>query len=376
MSTNTITLEGLVGVGKVDLILQQGQQVYAFIGTNGVGKTKCLETLFLSEFNRHQDLPNANLYNAPVKKVHFDGQIVFDFSSTHRNSLGEYRSLYDTRNKELPTHARPAVYLGANARGQITHTNSGGALGKFEDRKNAHISSVLNAIQNREMAQLGMSSNIAAWFVLRAQSANPFQKSGDNRRVEIDTLLKLLHEVDERVDVAFLEIDGADNVAIKVNGVVTQLQHLSSGFTSILKMLQAIVAGYANFTNEVNLQHVRGFVFIDEIESHLHVAWQTHIIPLLKRLFPNTTFYVTTHSPLVLMQVHEGEAYELLRDPDSGIVNSRLIANPSNQVFADLLGDAFQTDLNLIKRKQLEGEDQHDVKQKMLELLRKSRSVA
>ena len=44
---------------------------------------------------------------------------------------------------------------------------------------------------------------------------------------------------------------------------------------------------------------VRGVVFIDEIEQHLHPRWQRNIIRLLTRSFPRVQFVATTHSPLV-----------------------------------------------------------------------------
>lgn len=42
-----------------------------------------------------------------------------------------------------------------------------------------------------------------------------------------------------------------------------------------------------------------GVVLIDEIEAHLHPAWQRDIPEWLKLHFPNVQFLVTTHSPLV-----------------------------------------------------------------------------
>jgi hypothetical protein len=45
-------------------------------------------------------------------------------------------------------------------------------------------------------------------------------------------------------------------------------------------------------------------VIIDEIELHLHPGLQRTILPTLRRVFPNTQFIVTTHSPQVLSSVH------------------------------------------------------------------------
>ena len=90
---------------------------------------------------------------------------------------------------------------------------------------------------------------------------------------------------------------------------------------------------------------MKGIVLIDEIESHLHASWQVRIMPLLKRLFPNTTFYVTTHSPLILSLLFDGEAYRLVRDADQ-VVRSKKIDAPNRVVLIDLLHKAFGEDLD------------------------------
>ena len=42
-----------------------------------------------------------------------------------------------------------------------------------------------------------------------------------------------------------------------------------------------------------------GIVLLDEIEKHLHPAWQREIIDLLSRSFPQVQFIATTHAPLI-----------------------------------------------------------------------------
>ena len=48
-----------------------------------------------------------------------------------------------------------------------------------------------------------------------------------------------------------------------------------------------------------------GIVLIDEIELHMHPAWQRKILKVLKETFPNIQFIVTTHSPIVLSEANE-----------------------------------------------------------------------
>ena len=135
--------------------------------------------------------------------------------------------------------------------------------------------------------------------------------------------------------------------------------------------MQSIIAGYSYFTNETNIAHVKGVVFIDEIESHLHTKWQATIIPTLKRLFPNTTFYITTHSAIVLSQLQHGEAYELYRDQEDGVVKTELIEHPNNAAFVDLLKDAFDIDINKLKLARDNAPNQLNAKRMLSELLEK-----
>ncbi|MDD4965012.1 MAG: AAA family ATPase [Gallionella sp.] len=377
-----IILEGLTGVGRVELALRPDQRVYALIGSNGVGKTKCLEALFLWLFFSNQLVNKVCLSSSSddivnstnlIGKILVDGALVYE--SVPATLRHNQRFISDAVPEGVNMHQKPVVFLGAKARATIETIGNAvlPTLGLFEDRRKRYWDEVIAAINDSKMASLGMDTNTTQWFVLRAQSANRYQRGGDNRAVEIDTLLKLLNQVDERIDPAFLEIDGANQVAIKVSGVLTQLQHLSSGFTALLKMLQAIVAGFANFTNEVNLTHVSGMVLIDEIESHLHTEWQSKIIPLLKQLFPNTTFFVATHSPIVLSQLQEGEAYRLEKQAD-GVVRSMMIKAPNKRILDDVLDDAMGVNLNALKRVRLEQDDQTELKQKLQNLLDRARS--
>ena len=215
-----------------------------------------------------------------------------------------------------------------------------------------------------------MDTNLEEWIIQRAQSANPYQSKEDNRKIEIDTLLSLLNKIDNRIDPEFLEISGNNRVFIKIENQKRELSDLSSGFTSLLKIIQSVVAGYSYFTNEQQIAHVRGVVLIDEIESHLHNEWQIKIVPLLKKLFPNTTFFITTHSSLVISQLEQGEAYRLVRSKEDGVVYGKMIDYPSNASFVDLLNEAFGVDLNKKKIERVQERDQEQAKKALLELVR------
>jgi len=358
MLGNNIEIKQLVGVGDVQLNFEPNQRVYCLIGENGIGKTKCLEALFALCFTS-----NEILYPSVLS----DELFAFD------NITSDNRTFKHTPNKSLKgfeSHNLAVVMIGAMERGTIRAQE--GSFDKnilsYGARSSNYINESFFALNNKEIKTLGMGEKLNQWIIQRAQSANPYQAAEDNREVEIITLLNLLNKFDDKIDEKFLEISGNNEVFLKIENKKTELSELSSGFASILKVMQAIIAGYSYFTNETNIANVQGVVFIDEIESHLHTKWQATIIPTLKRLFPNTTFYITTHSAIVLSQLQHGEAYELYRDKD-GIVKTELIAHPNNAALVDLLKDAFNIDMNKLKLDRDNASTQKNAKKLLSELL-------
>ncbi|QLQ32308.1 MAG: ATP-binding protein [Candidatus Thiothrix singaporensis] len=367
MLTYPIKIEGLKGVGSVELNLQENQRVYTLIGANGVGKTKTLEALFQVLFYSHQ-LVSQPTNNQAIRTESWAFRMLgigeSSFNAPSHNIVPN--SLNVLANHML--HSLPIVFLASQNRGFIKHdAKPAQAIGTLEQRRNAYFSRLIRGMNNN-FTSLNMDTGIEEWFVTLAQSANPYQKQEDNRDIEIRVVLELLNKIDSRIDPKYMQISGDGRVNLKIDGQPRELSHLSTGFASILKMLQAIVSGYGYFTNETRLQQVKGIVLIDEIESHLHLSWQAKIIPLLKQLFPNTTFYITTHSSIVLSQLKAGEAYRLQRDPD-GVVRAQAITSPNTTSLIDVLQEAFDIDLNRLKLDSLVPADQQQAKQQLLDLI-------
>ena len=361
-----IKIEGLKGVGSVELNLLENQRVYTLIGANGVGKTKTLEAFFQVLFLSHQNMEQLSSL-AITPNIWVFKTIQMSEQSFHAASQSILlNNLKDVT--KYPLHRLPVVFLASQNRGFIKHdAKPAQAIGTLEQRRNAYFQRLVQSMNNN-FTSLNMDTGIEEWFVTLAQSANPYQKQEDNRDIEIRVVLELLNKIDSRIDPKYMQISGDGRVNLKIDGQSRELSHLSTGFASILKMLQAIVSGYGYFTNETRLQQVKGIVLIDEIESHLHLSWQAKIIPLLKQLFPNTTFYITTHSSIVLSQLKAGEAYRLQRDTD-GVVRTQAITSPNTTSLIDVLKEAFDIDLNRLKLDSLVPADQQQAKQQLLNLI-------
>ncbi len=61
---------------------------------------------------------------------------------------------------------------------------------------------------------------------------------------------------------------------------------------------------------------------LDEIEGHLHPAWQRRILPAFQRLFPKAQIFVATHSPFVIASLNHGWIHQLCVG-DEGVVTNK-----------------------------------------------------
>jgi hypothetical protein len=104
------------------------------------------------------------------------------------------------------------------------------------------------------------------------------------------------------------------HMVIRKGGTTLVIDQLSDGE----KLLLALTADLARRLAIAYAEHgdpLKGeaVVLIDEIELHLHPAWQRRVLSSLQRTFPSCQFIVTTHSPQVLSEV-PNDAVVLVKD--------------------------------------------------------------
>lgn len=86
---------------------------------------------------------------------------------------------------------------------------------------------------------------------------------------------------------------------------------VSDGFAAVLDIVADLILKMQDDKSLTRIYQKEGIVLIDEIETHLHLALQKVIMPLLTKVFPNIQFIITTHSPFILSSMSNAVAYDL-----------------------------------------------------------------
>jgi len=109
-------------------------------------------------------------------------------------------------------------------------------------------------------------------------------------------------------------------MVLEKNGQELRVDQLSDGEKCLLALVGDLARrlAVANPSLPKPLE-AGGVVLIDEIDLHLHPAWQRRIIPKLLTTFPNCQFIVSTHSPQVLSEVKAESIVLLYEEGEKGI---------------------------------------------------------
>lgn len=110
-------------------------------------------------------------------------------------------------------------------------------------------------------------------------------------------------------------------VEFLVKGVWCKYEDLGFGYQSMMSwMIDFCKRMFERYPKSENPLAESAVVLVDEIDLHLHPQWQRDVIPYLSRTFPNTQFFVTTHSPMVLQSAKDINLF-VLKHNEEGMVS-------------------------------------------------------
>lgn len=139
------------------------------------------------------------------------------------------------------------------------------------------------------------------------------------------------------------------------DGRLTDSATISDGYKRLINIainlaFRAYILNNMVFGEGVE-EKTTGIVMLDEIDLHLHPSLQVKALPALSATFPNIQFIATSHSPLVMSSVRNGENDSVTKIdymPDGGYHHYRIntYGNDASTIMTDIL-EVAERDINV-----------------------------
>lgn len=234
-----------------------------------------------------------------------------------------------------------------------------------------------NPLQNSLHFQESVNPNQLVQWIANTKAKIAFAQQEQNLRLAAryqTALERIEHAVAEIVGykVEFLFRYEPLAVGVKVNERELEFDLLPDGLKSIISWIADLLMRLDRLKWVDNCDVLdRNFIlFLDEIEIHLHPAWQRRILPVIQKLFKNAQIFIATHSPFVVASVSDAWVYRFRVVDGQSILDSvepSMAGSSYMTVLDEVFGieeefdveteRAFQT-FESLKRQLLQG-DQH-----------------
>lgn len=158
----------------------------------------------------------------------------------------------------------------------------------------------------------------------------------------LQTFLDAVGVLAEGLAVTLAEITTDFRVLVRTPDGVVPIESLSQGMTSLLSWIGIVVQRLHEISGDAAApMHSHALILMDEIDAHMHPAWQQKLLPRLKTLLPNVQIIASTHSPLLVAGLEASEVVRFVRT--GGKVTSVEIDKDMTVGRADqiLTGDLF-----------------------------------
>ena len=323
MRIKEIVIKNYKGIESLCTNFNKG--INLIIGNNGAGKTSLLSALSVILCEPLQMIRNNNNHNMINNDVRVTTQEIGDSAiNTISNYPVEIHATFDYRGKEYPCSktrtneasnessgntglwaafldgfntdgVAPIICYMSAERTSISEGWNNNAIPTGETEKVQGYQDALSKHFNfdtiqqwclkMEFAEYQKKQEIREYTMFKSIVAT-FMKRVDKNAVNP----KIYYSSDAG---ALVYSDGRDDHTF---------DRLSAGYHSVLFMISELAyrAVVLNPLTENLIDVISGIVLIDEIDYHLHPAWQWKILPALKETFPKVQFIVATHSPIVL----------------------------------------------------------------------------
>lgn len=279
-------------------------------GVNGSGKSIIIDAIraILSGQEQNRNIvANDNDFQIAIS-VNYDGEFktveTHDFSAGHISSfdyLGFARHLQDG----YQPHGRVFPWV-------LDYWSSKLPTDSFalQNMRRIDVNGVLKDVLKGKKSNVDLTNFICQIDYLRTSEMPEEKEVGETLYAKLKEIVNLCLG-----NGTFKYVRRSDLTPIVVqNGMDLSLEKLSSGNLFLIEHLVLLMCKFYSVAvlNKIHVSemfNLSGLLLADELENHMHPAWQKRILGIIRRLFPNLQVILTTHSPFVVSSLDGAKIY-------------------------------------------------------------------
>jgi hypothetical protein len=174
-------------------------------------------------------------------------------------------------------------------------------------------------------------TNLKVWLIDLYNTSNDPASAGRQTAQRLFTrFFQVLAAIAPDAKIVFKSIDTTrKQIWVTTDGVEVPVEALSQGVASVLcwvgvtlQRMYEVHKSSDESSSDDEREEESGptLVLIDEIDAHMHPAWQQVIVPAISELFPKLQIVATTHSPLIVGNLKKEQLSKVTREGGHALV--------------------------------------------------------
>lgn len=144
-------------------------------------------------------------------------------------------------------------------------------------------------------------------------------------------------------EVKFVLKRSPNELKLRIHGEELDFDVLPDGLRSLISWIADLLGrvDLLKWQDDLPITEKNLILLLDEIEVHLHPAWQRKVLPVVQKLFKNAQIFVSTHSPFVVNSVDDAWVYKLKVDENGKAKVTEVVESENSNSITQVLREVF-----------------------------------
>ena len=235
------------------------------------------------------------------------------------------------------------------------HQNAFFAYSGYRKLSDSTIESITNLIPNPFENALDFDKStdtktFVHWLanILTKKALASVKKSNvdQNRASEYKKIIDYIENIISEVTDQVIEFDLQEDplkIIIIVDNTPLEFDQLPDGLKSIISWVGDLIMRLEQirWVTPIPITDRHFMLFLDEIEIHLHPAWQRKILPVIQKTFKNAQIFISTHSPFIVGSIDGAWVYKFKKTVNGSELEGPPILSEDSYSYEYILNEIF-----------------------------------